>query len=118
MGGTLEHRVRNRIEVLELAIRDAKAELRSLRALLNVDEKPQENSGKTKRKVGATEAVLALVREHPGIARKSLIERLVDKIETKSPNKRHLIYMTIANLRNSKRLREENGGLYLHGGRE
>jgi hypothetical protein len=106
----LENRARERIRELETIVNEAKEaeiELRALRVLLNGSSKPMKNKENKAKPVsvkpGPTAAVLSLVGARPGISRTDAIEELMDKIESSSPNKRRLLYMTISNLEGLQR---------------
>lgn len=61
-------------------------------------------------RMGASEAVMALVSEHPGLKTEEIADRLADRIATRSSNPRRIVVNTVTNLVNRKKLKSDSTG--------
>ena len=72
--------------------------------------KAREASATPDGRLGPSGAVVALVRECPGLKTEEIADRLADQITTKSDNPRRVVVNTVANLVNRKRLKADPTG--------
>lgn len=110
--------VQNKMRELESELSNLRVE-RSVLARLRTEAEEMPNgtgpslAGEgTRRRSGATEAILQLADSEPGLTAKEIVDRLENVVESDASNRRKMMYTTVGNLKKTGRLSEFDGRLY------